>query len=192
MTQPLITPFSLTLDQRSGRLAPATGAIERRLSDMRGLYADAEAERALTAAGDPLMYVVLLQDVPREEGQLLVGTTILYPGRVGVEYFMTRGHYHQKLATAEVYLGLAGQGKLLLQAEGRLSELELRTGTVAYIPPCWAHRAVNTGDEPLIFLSVCPADAGNDYGAIEREGFRGRVFAGDEGPMLVRTPAPDT
>ena len=47
----------------------------------------------------------------------------------------------------------------------------MRPGTVAYVAPCWAHRTVNTGSEPFVFLAVYHGDAGHDYGTIETEGF---------------------
>lgn len=187
--QPLMDPFSLALDRGSGDLSPITSAMRRRLSDMRGMYADAVAERALAEDGDPLIYEVLQHETPNVAGQLLVCTTRLYPGTVGDEYFMTKGHYHQKLDTAEVYLGLHGHGRLLLQSHDDLRDLEMRPGSIAYIPPYWAHRTVNTGNEPLIFLAVCPADAGHEYGTIERDGFAGRVLARDGAPTVVRAPA---
>ena len=43
-------------------------------------------------------------------------------------------------------------------------------------PPYWGHRSINTGNEPLISFCVYPADAGHNYGDIEREGFPKRVF----------------
>jgi glucose-6-phosphate isomerase len=57
-------------------------------------------------------------------------------------------------------------------------------GTVAYVPPRWAHRTVNTGDEPFVFFAVYPGQAGHDYGAIEETGFTQRVLRTPEGPML--------
>ena len=48
-----LEPFVLALDLATGRLAPHTTRIVRRVSDMRGLYDDAEAEERL-AAGDNL------------------------------------------------------------------------------------------------------------------------------------------
>lgn len=178
-------PFALALDLASGRLDPTTSRIQRRLSDMRGMYAEAKAEQALLAQGDPLIYEVLQYDVPNEAGQLVVCTTVLYPGRVGDEYFMTKGHYHKRQDRAEVYLGLRGRGKLLMQADGQCSELDMGPGTVGYVPPYWAHRSVNTGDEPFIFFAVYPADAGHDYSTIERGGFVRRVIERDGQPAVV-------
>jgi len=45
-------------------------------------------------------------------------------------------------------------------------------GTLAYVPPRWAHRSVNSGDHPYVTLAVYPAQAGHDYLAIEESGLR--------------------
>jgi len=91
-----LTPssFAMAVDAQ-GFLEPWTSKIERRLADMAGMYADADAERAAIAAGDPLVYEVFQHDMPEHPGELVVCTTRLYPGRVGDEYFMTKGHYHR-------------------------------------------------------------------------------------------------
>lgn len=171
----VMEPFTLTLERATGNLAPATSSVRRHLSQMRGMYADADAEQALISAEDPLIYEVLQYDVPNENGQLVTCTTVIHPGKVGAEYYMTKGHFHAKRDTGEVYLGLSGNGKLLMEADGKFSSLDMAPNIIAYVPPYWAHRTVNTGDEPFVFLAVYPADAGHDYGTIEREGFAGRV-----------------
>jgi glucose-6-phosphate isomerase, archaeal len=181
---PSTPPFRATVDA-AGRLAPATSTIARRLSDMRGFYADPDAEAAL-AAEDPLVYEVFQYDVPETAGELFTCTTVLHPGRVGDEYFMTKGHYHQVRDRAEVYFGLAGRGRLLLQTEsGDFESTEMEPGTVAYVPPRWGHRTVNTGDEDFVFLAVYPGDAGHDYGSIEITGFARRLVDRDGTPTLV-------
>jgi hypothetical protein len=40
----------------------------------------------------------------------------------------------------------------------------------------WAHRSINTGEEPLISLCLYPGDAGHNYGDIRTEGFPRRAF----------------
>ena len=185
MEPTVMTPFALALDAASGKLEPATSRIERRLSAMRGMYRDGAAERAAIADGDPLVYEVLQYDLPAEAGQLVMCTTILQAGRVGDEYYMTKGHYHAKREAGEVYLGLRGRGLLVMQAGDRFATLQMGPGVAAYVPPYWAHRTVNTGDEPLIFFAVYPGDAGHDYETIAREGFPQRVLHGDDGPTLV-------
>jgi glucose-6-phosphate isomerase len=54
-----------------------------------------------------------------------------------------------------------------------------------YVPPGWAHRTVNTGDDDLIFLAVYFGDAGHDYAAIEDSGFAVRVLATSDGAEVV-------
>jgi glucose-6-phosphate isomerase len=61
-------------------------------------------------------------------------------------------------------------------------------GTVAYVPGWWGHRTVNTGSEPFIFFAAYPADAGYDYGTIEREGFPVIVVERDGKPQVVENP----
>jgi glucose-6-phosphate isomerase len=178
-------PFSLSLDFETGALEPHTTRIERHVSDLRGAYLDADALERLVAAGDPLVYEVLQYDVPEEVGQLICCTTVIHPGTVGEEFFMTKGHYHAVRETGEVYLGLRGRGYLLLMTEDGRSAVEpMEPGTVAYVPPGWAHRTVNTGEERFIFLAVYPGQAGHDYGTIESTGFAQRVMATPGGPVL--------
>ncbi len=98
---------------------------------------------------------------------------------------MTKGHFHSVRDTGEVYLGLSGHGYLLLMTEeGGRSASPMGPGTVAYVPPYWAHRTVNTGDEPFVFFAVYPGQAGHDYGTIEQSGFAQRVLRTPEGPVL--------
>ena len=169
----VMEPFTSQIDLRVGLVRPAAQVIKRHLSDMPKMYADAGAvERILKEEGDRLIYEVHVADVPEEEGQLLYCTTIIYPGRVGDEFHMTKGHFHVKRDRAEIYLGLTGEGYLLLQTDdGALKSIPLRPGTVAYVPPFWAHRTVNTDHEPFTFFATYPGDAGHDYGTIERTGF---------------------
>jgi glucose-6-phosphate isomerase len=182
----LLEPFALRLGLQSGGLEPHTTSIERRVSALRGAFADTAAVEALVAAGDPLVYEVRQYDVPEETGQLICCTTVIHPGTVGGEYFMTKGHFHAERATGEVYVGLSGHGYLLLMTEdGGRAELPMEAGTVAYVPPCWAHRTVNTGEEPFVFFAVYPGQAGHDYGTIETTGFPQRVMRTPDGAVVV-------
>jgi len=36
-------------------------------------------------------------------GELLFGVSIVHPGKVGNEFYMTKGHFHTVLETAEIY-----------------------------------------------------------------------------------------
>jgi len=165
--------------------------LQRRLSQLRHLYADSAAvEAILSSEGDRLIYEVHNVPLPEDAGHVLHCTTIIFPGTVGGECHMTKGHYHARRDTGEVYVGLAGEGEVLMQLEsGAFKHLPLRPGVAAYIPPFWGHRTVNTGSEPFIFFSAWPGDAGHDYAAIEQHGFAMRVLQGEAGVTFVPNPA---
>ncbi len=182
-------PFSIAVDLQKGTIPAAPKVVERRLSDMQGLYADAAAEAALLEE-NPLIYEVYeATQNPHTEGQLLYSTTVIRPGRVGDEFFMTKGHYHAKGDRAEVYFGLQGEGYLLLQTpEGTVNAQRITPGTAAYVPPYWGHRTINTGTTNFAFLAVFPADAGYDYKTIAERGFAQIMVARDGGATLVPNP----
>jgi glucose-6-phosphate isomerase, archaeal len=186
----LMQPFKTELGLATGVITPVSHVIRRGLSDMRGMYADDDAaERIVAQEGDRLVYEVYPVDLPEEEGHVLHSTTIIYPGRVGDEYHMTKGHFHVKRDRAEIYLGLAGQGYLLLQTDaGEVSSVPMQVGTIAYVPPYWAHRTVNTGNEPFIFFAAWPGDSGHDYGTIEKMGFAKIMVERDGQVALVANP----
>jgi glucose-6-phosphate isomerase len=170
------TPFSAAIDFSTGKLEPATSTVVRHLSDMRGMYRDGESERRLIEDGDPLVYEVFQYDVPERTGELLMCTTVVQPGKVGDEYFMTKGHYHSIRDRAEVYYGIAGMGQVVMMRDDTCVGIPIAPGVAAYVPPCYAHRTANTGSDPLVFLAVYPGDAGHDYGTIEQHGFRAALL----------------
>jgi glucose-6-phosphate isomerase len=183
-------PFASQVNFSTGVIAPSGKIIERRLSDMRGAYLDAaEYDRIMREEGDRMVYQVYPVALPEEPGQVLHCTTILHPGKVGDEYHMTKGHYHQLRDRAEVYLGLAGRGYLVLQLEdGTVEKVLMEPGTAAYVPPLWAHRTCNVGDEPFIFFAAWPGDSGHDYGTIEKLGFAQLLVERGGQPTLVPNP----
>ncbi|MBX3016111.1 MAG: cupin domain-containing protein [Caldilineaceae bacterium] len=149
----------------------------RQLSSMTGYYLDHDAFATLLAQADPVIYEVYGIDRPAVSGELISGITILHPGKVGQEYFMTKGHFHAVLETGEVYYALRGNGLIVMETPEGESRVEpFAAGQVVYIPPRWAHRTVNIGDEDLLFFWVCPAQAGHDYGTIAQQGFRKLVI----------------
>lgn len=186
-----IKPFVLDFDLasgfcKSGKVKP----IQRRVSNMASQFADEAAARALVENGDPLLYEFYGLDLPEDDpGVLQFGTTILYPGKVGQEYYMTKGHFHTILDTCEIYYCLKGHGAMLMETpEGDVDFKELRPGEALYVPGRWAHRSINLGDEPLVMFFVYRADAGHDYGTIEEKGYRKLVLEQDGKPVLVDNP----
>ena len=65
---------------------------------------------------------------------------------------------------------------LMKTSEGQCKAEPMSRGKMVYVPPCWAHRSINTGREPLVSFCVYPAEAGHNYGDIAHEEFPKRVF----------------
>lgn len=144
-----------------------------RSGDLVGIFHDNAAWQAIPAQTP--FYEVEMLDSPQGEGELYVGATHLHPGRVGDEFYMTRGHFHHRREQGEVYMGLRGQGLLLLQNERGEARLEnVSPGSVHIIPGFTAHRLINTGTDILSALAVWPTMAGHDYAALA-QGFALRV-----------------
>ncbi|MFM5370370.1 glucose-6-phosphate isomerase family protein [Aeromonas veronii] len=183
MMTPMIPPI---LNFATGKLGGAE-LVEKSttLADLQGLFADLHAEAALSP--DTPLYRVAMLPSNGGEGDLNMGVTYLEAGRVGQEFFMTRGHIHARAEQAEYYFGLCGRGLLLLQDMAGVCQLEqVFPGSVHHIPGHVAHRLVNTGETQLSALAVWPAVAGHDYKAMGPRGFAVRVLAGEDGtPRLV-------
>ena len=180
-----VEPFTAQLDLESGGIDPGLKVSDRTLGEMDGMY----LEPVSASRADEVVYSVSEIPVPVSGSNLLSSTTVIRPGLVGGEYHMTKGHYHAVRDRSEIYLTLAGEGRLLMATEDGRHQLEpMRRGTANYVAGGWAHRSVNVGDEPLVFYAVYIADAGYDYGTIEEQGFPVLVVAGDEGPELVPNP----
>jgi len=126
---------------------------------------------------------------PGDPGDLAPGASITYPGKVGDEYFMTKGHFHTVIGTAEVYYTLSGEGYLLCEnPEGDWAAFGLSPGKMVYVPKRYAHRSVNTGSAPLVTFFAFRADAGHDYGTIERKGFRKLIVERGGKPEIIDNP----
>lgn len=184
------TPFTFRVDVSQAKLENYDNHITRRLSDMNGQYADQQTYDAMLARENTLLYEVYETRRPEESGELLNGLSVVHPGKVGDEYFMTKGHFHSVLETAEVYYCLKGEGVMVMETpEGEWAVEALCPGTVLYVPPRWAHRSVNTGSsEELVTFFVYPGHAGHDYGTIEVQGFRKLVIEGNGSPKIVDNP----
>ena len=129
--------------------------------------------------GEQVVYrtVVHMAEAQGKEGGLFFGYSIVYPGLVGQEYFMTKGHFHAQRGRAEYYWCIRGKGILLLMDEKRQCRAEkMLPGSLHYIPGNIAHRIVNTGDGLLIVGACWPTDAGHDYASIEIDGFPLRIM----------------
>lgn len=174
------------------RFAPDTGLIEGRtatvryLRDLAGSFADQAAYTAALAAGDPVIYRATQVEEGTDEGDIHYGLAIIYPGKVGAEYHLTKGHIHAWRPAAEVYIGLAGRGLMLLEDErtGESTVIPLERNSTVYVPGYAAHRTINIGEEPLVYWGVLSSRAGHDYGAIGQRNFS-KVVVEIEGQPVV-------
>ena len=156
------------VDLVNGAMLGATRHYQKRYADLEGVFEDEAAfEARRAAAADEVAYDVYEHRRSDDAGDLVFGTSRVYPGLVGREFNMTRGHAHVRADRAELYLCLSGLGVLLLQApDGTSSVVELHPGAAAYVPPFAVHRSINVGDAPLVTLFCYPSDSGQDYDVV--------------------------
>ena len=121
------------------------------------------------------------------EGGLFFGTTTIFPGMVNDEYFMTHGHFHKERNRGEFYMGIEGEGVLLMMGRDRKMHTEFITkGSIHYVPGHTAHRVANTGHTNLVFNACWPSDAGHDYAEIVQNGFSYRLVNKNGQPQLMK------
>lgn len=160
---------------------------ERRLSDLEGFFADTKAYKEVLQKDNPVVYHVQGISPADGDGDLHYGIGTLMPGKIGKEYYLTKGHLHSWRDAAEVYIGLEGNGFMLLEDEkkGESQLLPLEKNSILYVPGYVAHRTVNCGDIPLKYIGVYPAAAGHDYGAIAERNFHKVIADIDGKPALI-------
>jgi len=184
-------PFSFDLlFEEKVILSKFDNHIVRKLSAMRAQYMDQDACNQLLVDGNPILYEVYEVARPEKAGELLQGISIVHPGKVGKEYYMTKGHFHSILETAEVYYCLRGGGLMVMETlAGEWAVEILQPGRVLYVPPGWAHRSVNTGfTDDLVTFFVYPGNSGHDYGSIETQGFRKLILEQNGKPQIEDNP----
>ena len=163
----------------------------RTLADLKGIFADEEAYGRMDPETEVYRVASMLPVPEGTRGGVYMGITYIAPGKVGNEYFMTKGHFHLSADSAECYWGVRGRGMLILMDhERRTWAEEMVPGSLHYIPAGTAHRVANVGDEELVFAASWPSDAGHDYGTIASEGFSRRLTEVDGKPRLTSPKTP--
>jgi glucose-6-phosphate isomerase, archaeal len=189
-----MNPFDQALQEKITRVDWLTGemhgapvqSVVRKLGQLDGVFGDRNSWSSMDH--EVVVYSVQWQEPVSQdtEAGLFWGSTTIEPGRVGDEYFMTRGHFHSKRDRAEFYCAVQGHGMLVLMGEDRSVRVEIMApGSLHYIPGHTAHRAVNTGEIPLIFWACWPSDAGHDYDTIAAQSFSARVLQREGVPEVV-------
>ena len=180
--------FTILFGLTDGK-SPTQNSTKRHLADVKQMFLDtAEADRILERE-NPLVYEFYELGIPSHPGDLAFGTSITHPGQITGEYYMTKGHFHQILETAEVYYCIQGHGMMMMEdPEGQWDCQELTPGKVVYVPKRFAHRSINVGQNPFVTFFCFRADAGHDYKTIEDKGFRKLVVEKEGKPAVIDNP----
>jgi len=183
-------PFAFTLPLPEGIPSKFDNHLERPLSSLEGLFFDELARKERLATGDAMVYEVYEIAGPQVAGELLMGVTVIHPGKVGTEFHMTKGHFHSIRETAEVYFCLKGEGVMVMETpEGKTAVEPLMPGRVLYVAPRWGHRSVCTSrQDDLVMFFAYPGNAGHDYDTIAERGFRKLIVDGKGGLEVIDNP----
>ena len=177
----------ISIDISTGMLAgEELNSSKKTLKDLEGVFLDENVRKTMDQ--ETIVYTVQAYLPVKEgtKGGLYFGNSTIYPGKVGKEYFMTRGHFHANKNTAEFYWCISGEGFLIFMDENRFVWAELmRPGSMHYIPGKVAHRVSNTGDDKLVFNACWPSEAGHDYSSINTYGFSARILELNNKPELT-------
>ena len=171
---PILADFKII----TGNLPQATGHYSKTFDELEGMYEnEQEFQKMLLKWRNRVVYEVWEHRTSKNKGDLVFGTSVMKPGCVGDEFFLTRGHQHQKAYCAETYFCLSGKGVILMESpDGEIKALKLGKGQLVYVPPFWLHRSVNIGDSELVTLFTYNSDAGQNYEILKkRGGMRKRV-----------------
>ncbi len=105
-----------------------------------------------------IIYKVYIKDY----GDFKSGLTVINPGKIGREYFMTKGHRHKKISP-EIYILISGKGKILINEKGKERLIKMKRNIFYHIPGKSGHRLINTGNSPLEVLTIYGKNVGHDY-----------------------------
>lgn len=155
---PNVTEFNIAaLDQFIASTKPEV----RRWSDMVPYF-----QRAPESSDDPIIYLLYALPHGGHPTDLMVVLTVLNPGHIRGEFFHTKGHFHRPDG-AEYVIALEGTG--LLERgfrDGSWESSRMVPGQHMLVASGQAHRVVNTGTSPLVFVSICSPAVGHDYESV--------------------------
>ena len=180
------SPVEFDLDNLGLKGSPVV-FLKRTLAELADIFLDQQAAKQISTQTPVYTVHSWLPVKEWTVGGLFFGTSTLMPGKVGNEYFMTKGHFHELSDRSEFYWGIRGKGILILMDRDRNTwGEEVYPGSLHYIGIEIAHRLANTGDENLVVGACWPSDAGHNYEDIEISGFSARLMEIDGTPVLVQ------
>ena len=129
----------------------------KKISELENYFSD-KREWLKSSENNDTVYEVFTKSF----SPIKMNLTIINSGRIGKEFYMTRGHVHGN-KTPEFYVLLEGKGSLLMKKE-KLETIRLKKGEIVLVPEGHAHRLVNTGRKKLKVLTVFHENSRPDYG----------------------------
>lgn len=127
--------------------------LVRRFKDMKQSYRSSGGIN-----GNPVIYTVYRKDF----GTFETGLNVMNSGAINKEFFMTKGHKHEK-PSPELYFLIKGKVKLLIEGH-KVNVLDMKKNKFYYIPGKSGHRLVNTGKTASEVLTIYSKNAGRTYG----------------------------
>lgn len=182
-------PISVQLDFATGIFEPALEVVNRKLSDLAAMFHDQTRVQSMLPGDNPTIYEIRYYPFQTSNSDMALGVTRIFPGKIGDEYYMTKGHFHEAADQPEIYFCVHGEGYLLLETRaGEFQAVPWQPGVITHIPPMWAHRVVNTGADTLFFVASYHLAAGHDYEPVTRRGFAQVVVERNGKPELIPNP----
>jgi glucose-6-phosphate isomerase len=186
---PTNQPTSIQINLVDGLMFPHTVHESRHVSHLSEQFSNRTAVEQLIAHGDPLVYEIFHHAFVTDNTDMAMGMSVISSGKVGDEYYMTKGHVHERGDQAEIYYCVQGTGLLLMDdLRDDFHAAPFSSGTAVHIPPQYAHRVVNTGTQSLIFVSAFHLAAGHVYQPVAELGFANIVVEVDSKPVLRPSP----
>jgi glucose-6-phosphate isomerase, archaeal len=184
-------PTAVQFNLLTGQIEPCSVYEPRHVSNLAEMFFDqAEAQRII-AEGDPLVYEIRHTHFATRNSDMALGVSTIYSGTIGGEYYMTKGHVHERDDQPEIYYCVRGNGLLLMDdLNGDFQATPFNAGTIVHIPPQYAHRVINTGNDLLVFVSAFHLAAGHNYAQVKEKGFAYRICEVDGQPSLIKNLTP--
>ena len=101
-------PFSVQFDFDLGEFSPKEKTATRKVSDLAMMFHDKAAVDAAIKKDDPLVYEIFYYGFKTSLSDMALGTTRIQVGKVGDEYYMTKGHFHEAKDQPEIYFCVKG------------------------------------------------------------------------------------
>ena len=96
-------PISVQFDFMTGIFTPFVDLSERRMSHLQEMYYDQPVVQEIIASDNRIIYEIRYHPFITACSDMGLGVTRLFPGKVGDEYHMTKGHFHEQVDQPEIY-----------------------------------------------------------------------------------------